>query len=93
MQTAQPLAALAESNERLALAMAGLRDAMRVFGNPLTVFGNPLIVPANAAHADAPPCSLRVTDSTDQPTRVQLDIDIRKDNDAHIRGQPLFLIR
>ena len=87
-QTAQPnLAAMAESNKQLALAIAELRDACRVFGYPL-------IVPTNAIHADAPPCSdaplwdFQVTNSTDQRTRVQLDV--RKDNDAHVRGQSLF---
>ena len=86
-QTAQLLAAMAESSKQLALATAELNDTNASF---CRVFGVPLIVPANAVHADAPPCSLRVTDSTDQPTRVQLDDDIRKDNDAHVRGQPLF---
>ena len=86
-QTAQLLAAMAESNKRLALSTARLNDTNASF---VRLFCNPLIVPANAVHADAPPCSLRVTDSTDQPTRVQPDDDIRKDNDAHVRGQPLF---
>ena len=84
---AQLLAAMAKSSKQLALATAELNDAHASF---CRLFGVPLIVPANAVHADAPPCSIRVTESTDQPTRVQLDDDIRKDNDAHVRGQPLF---
>jgi hypothetical protein len=87
-QTAHPnSAAMTESNKQMALAFAKLRDTCRVFGYSL-------IVPTNAIHADAPPCSdaplgdFQVTDSTDQRTRVQLDV--RKDNDAHVRGQPLF---
>ena len=88
-QTAQPnLAAMAESYKQMALAFAELHGTMRVFG-----YGYSLIVPTNAIHADAPPCSdaplrdFQVTD-TDQRTRVQLDV--RKDNDAHVRGQSLF---
>ena len=89
-QTAQPnLAAMDELNKQmalLALATAKLRETCRVLGYPL-------IVPTNSIHADAPPCSdaplrdFQVTD-TDQRTRVQLDV--RKDNDAHVRGQSLF---
>ena len=78
---------MAEAFAALALATAELNGATASF---VHVFCNPLIVPTNAAHADAPLWCFQVTDSTDQPTRVQLDDDIRKDNDAHVRGQPLF---
>jgi len=86
-QTAQPNLAAAESSKQMALAFAELRDAFRLLGYPR-------IVPTNAIHADAPPSSdaplryFQVTDSTDRRTRVQLDA--RKDKDAHVRGQPLL---
>ena len=75
-------------NKRLDLALAKLSDAMRAFRD---YSYHPLIVPTNSIHADAPPCSdapLEDFQVTDQRTRVQLDV--RKDNDAHVRGQSLF---